>query len=283
MQSNHSFELFPPKSEAGAEKLRQAVAQLIQGAGLGRYYQFRQALGRKAEEDTRPLLEAWQGCDDRQELWGSELDEGRRELLLQTEGIRCAACAWLIRSHVEKMAGVRSVQVDTATGYTRIIWDPLKNRLSRLAGALLELGYKPHLPLAESEEQGRQEERRASMKRLGVAGLGMMQVMMYAVGLYAGDAFGMETAARSFLEWVSLLVTLPVVLYSGRVFFEGAWLSLRARSPGMDVPVALAIGLAFAASCVNFFRGEGTVWFDSVVMFIFFLTLGRHVELFGQL
>jgi Cu2+-exporting ATPase len=257
----------------------QAVAELIFGTGLGRYYQFRQELGRKAQEDARQLVEAWQGCDKRETLWGAELNDGKRELLLQTEGIRCAACAWLIRSHMETLAGVDSVQVDTASGYTRIIWNPVQTRLSSLAKGLLELGYKPHLPLAGAEEQGRREERRASMKRLGVAGLGMMQVMMYAVGLYAGDAFGMNLAERSFLVWVSLLVTLPVVFYSGRIFFVGAWRSLRARRPGMDVPVALAIGLAFVASCVNFFRGEGQVWFDSVVMFIFFLTLGRHVEL----
>jgi Cu2+-exporting ATPase len=257
----------------------QAVAELILATGLGRYYKFRQELGCKAAEGASELVEAWKACDSRQSLWGADMDGGMRELLLQTEGIRCAACAWLIRSHMEAKAGIKSVQVDTASGYTRIIWDPLKTRLSRLAGALLELGYKPHLPLAGAEEQGRQEERRSSMKRLGVAGLGMMQVMMYAVGLYAGDAFGMNPAERSFLEWVSLLVTLPVVLYSGRVFFEGAWRSLQARRPGMDVPVALAIGLAFAASCFNFFRGEGQVWFDSVVMFIFFLTLGRHIEL----
>jgi len=257
----------------------QAVAELIFRSGLGRYYQFRQELGRKAEADVAGEIAAWEGCDNRESLWGAELPDGRRELLLQTEGIRCAACAWLIRSHMEQMPGVNSTQVDTATGYTRIVWQPQQNRLSRLAAGLMELGYKPHLPLASAEEQGRQDERRQSMKRLGVAGLGMMQVMMYAVGLYAGDAFGMAVSERSFLVWVSLAVTLPVLLYSGRVFFEGAWRSLRARRPGMDVPVALAIGLAFVASCYNFFRGHGEVWFDSVVMFIFFLSLGRHMEM----
>ncbi|MDT8320342.1 MAG: heavy metal translocating P-type ATPase [Xanthomonadales bacterium] len=257
----------------------QAVAELIFGTGLGRYYEFRQALGRKAAGNIEREMEAWRGCDQRESLWGVESEAGRRELLLQTEGIRCAACAWLIRSHLESLPGVRSAQVDTATGYTRIDWSPEETRLSRLAGALMELGYKPHLPLASEEEQGRQQARRDSMKRLGVAGLGMMQVMMYAVGLYAGDAFGIDIAVRSFLEWVSLLVTLPVLLYSGRVFFEGAWRSIRAGRPGMDVPVALAIGLAFLASCVNFFRGSGEVWFDSVVMFIFFLSLGRHIEM----
>jgi Cu2+-exporting ATPase len=257
----------------------QAVAQLIYGAGLGRYYQFRQELARKAGDDVQRQIEAWQGCDAREALWGAELPDERRELLLQTEGIRCAACAWLIRSHMEKKPGVDAVQVDTATGYTRIIWRPDQSRLSKLAAALMELGYKPHLPLASEEEQGRQAEKRNSMKRLGIAGLGMMQVMMYAVGLYAGDAFGIAEAERSFLEWVSLLVTLPVLLYSGRPFFEGAWRSIRAGSPGMDVPVAIAMGLAFLASCYNFFRGAGEVWFDSVVMFIFFLSLGRHIEM----
>jgi Cu2+-exporting ATPase len=257
----------------------QAVAELIFNSGLGRYYQFRQELGRKAEADLASEIQAWKGCDARQSLWGEELSDGRRELLLQTEGIRCAACAWLIRSHLENLPGVQSTQVDTATGYTRIIWNPEKNRLSGLAAGLMELGYKPHLPLASAEEQGRQNERRSSMKRLGVAGLGMMQVMMYAVGLYAGDAFGIAVAERSFLTWVSLLVTLPVLMYSGRIFFEGAWRSLKARRPGMDVPVALAISLAFLASCFNFFRGQGEVWFDSVVMFIFFLSLGRHMEM----
>ena len=257
----------------------QAVAELIFSAGLGRYYQFRQELGRKAEADLATAIRAWEGCDARQSLWGAELADGRRELLLQTEGIRCAACAWLIRSHLENLPGVQSTQVDTATGYTRIVWRPEQNRLSRLAAGLMELGYKPHLPLASAEERGRQDERRTSMKRLGVAGLGMMQVMMYAVGLYAGDAFGIAVAERSFLAWVSLLVTLPVLLYSGRVFFEGAWRSLKVGRPGMDVPVALAISLAFLASCFNFFRGQGEVWFDSVVMFIFFLSLGRHMEM----
>jgi Cu2+-exporting ATPase len=89
----------------------------------------------------------------------------------------------------------------------------------------------------------------------------------------------MSPASKGFLAWVSLLVTLPVVLYSGRVFFSGAWAGLKVKRPGMDVPVALAIGLAFIASCYNFFAGEGQVWFDSVVMFIFFLIVGRHLEL----
>ena len=256
-----------------------AVAQLIAGVGLDNYYRFRQQVAQRVGDGLDASMQAWKAVDQRQKLWGIVRPDGDRDLLLQTEGIRCAACAWLIRTHLEGKPGVRAVQVDANTGFTQITWGPDETVLSAIAAALFELGYTPHLPIASAEEEGRRRERRDSMKRLGVAGLGMMQVMMYAVGLYAGHAYGISAAERGFLAWVSLLVTLPVLFYAGRVFFTGAYHGLRAGRPGMDVPVALAIGIAFGASCFNFFSGDGEVWFDSVVMFIFFLTFGRHVEL----
>jgi len=256
-----------------------AVASLISGAGLENYYRHRQQLADKAFENPADAAQAWQGINDRETLWGSQAANGKRDLLLQVTGIRCAACAWLIRSHLEKQAGIDAVQVDTSTGFCRIQWSPELTRLSDIAACLFRIGYTPHLPLAQAEEDGRRKERLDSLKRLGVAGLGMMQVMMYAVGLYAGEAYGISAASRGFLSWVSLLVTLPVLLYSGRIFFQGAWRGIRNGRPGMDLPVALAIGLAFLASCYHFFIGSGEIWFDSVVMFIFFLSLGRHVEL----
>jgi Cu2+-exporting ATPase len=256
-----------------------AVAALIAGAGLDSYYLHRQQTAAKADERLLDAAAAWQAIDQRQALWGIATADGNRDLLLQVSNIRCVACAWLIRSHLEKQPGIKAVQVDINSGFCRFQWSPDQTRISQIAEHLFRLGYTPHLPLAQAEEDGRRKERTDSLKRLSVAGLGMMQVMMYAVGLYAGDAFGISSAARGFLSWVSLLVCLPVLLYSGNVFFKGAWRGLRSGKPGMDLPVAIAIALAFLASCYHFFIGAGEVWFDSVVMFIFFLSLGRHVEL----
>lgn len=256
-----------------------AVSELIFNSGLDRYYQFRDGESRRADLDLESLVAAWRSCDDREALWGVPTDAGRYDLLLQTEGVRCAACAWLIRSRLEPCAGIDRVQVDIGSGYTRICWNPREIALSEIAAELARIGYRPHLPLAEDEERGRLGERRDAMVRLGVAGLGMMQVMMYAVGLYAGEAMGISAGAERFLEWTSLLVTIPVVLYAGRPFFENAVMGLRSRRVGMDVPVALAIGVAFIASCVNFLRGAGEVYFDSVVMFVFFLSAARYVQL----
>jgi len=257
----------------------EAVARLILQSGQSRYYQFRTENALKPTDEDAGLEKAWQRFDERRSLWGSPLKDGRYELLLQVEGIRCAACAWLIRSQLESRQGIDQVQVDVATGFVRINWQPAKLRLSRIAAILAGVGYRPHLPLAGAEAMGRQEERRSALKRLGVAGLGMMQVMMYAAALYAGETMGISEGSERFLQWISLIVTTPVLIYSGRVFYTSAWRSLRNRRVGMDVPVALAISIAFIMSCINFLTGSGHVYFDSVVMFIFFLSLGRYAEL----
>jgi len=257
----------------------EAVANLICQSGQSRYYQFRTENAIKPADEDTEIKDSWKRYDERHSLWGSALKNGRYALLLQVEGIRCAACAWLIRSQLESRDGIDQVQVDVATGFVRINWQPDKLRLSQIAAILASIGYRPHLPLAGAESMGRQQERRDALKRLGVAGLGMMQVMMYAVALYAGDALGISEGPQRFLQWISLIVTTPVLLYSGRVFYTSAWRSVSHRRVGMDVPVALAISIAFIMSCINFLTGNGHVYFDSVVMFIFFLSLGRYAEL----
>ena len=110
------------------------------------------------------------------------------------------------------------------------------------------------------------------------SGLGMMQVGMFAVALHAGDIQGIEQEYQTLLRWVSLLVASFVVLYSAKPFFTSAWRHLQAGALVMDLPVSLAIGLAWVASIWATFTGQGQVYFDSVVMFTFFLLLGRFLE-----
>jgi Cu2+-exporting ATPase len=81
------------------------------------------------------------------------------------------------------------------------------------------------------------------------------------------------------LRWASLVLTVPVVFYSAAPFFRNAWRDLRLRRAGMDVPVALGIGAAFAASVWATLTASGEVYFDSVTMFVFFLLSGRFLEM----
>ena len=116
------------------------------------------------------------------------------------------------------------------------------------------------------------------MWRLFVAGFGMMQVMMYLIPVYLANG-DMTADVEQLMRLASLVLTVPVVLFSAAPFFAGAWRDLRNRRPGMDVPVALGIGAAFAASVLATLRGAGAVYFDSVTMFVFLLLAARYFEM----
>jgi len=144
--------------------------------------------------------------------------------------------------------------VNYSTHRARVRWDNQRIRLSEILEAISAIGYHAHPFDPGRQEQLYKQERKQAMRRLAVAGLGMMQVMMLAVALYAGAYEGMSDGLRSFLRWVSLLITTPVILYSARTFFTSAWRDLKRRQLGMDVPVSLAIGAAFLASAWSTLR-----------------------------
>jgi P-type Cu2+ transporter len=256
-----------------------AAVQLIGELGLDDFYRFRTVVSPKPPD----AVCAWSAYDDPAllEKLTSEGPQGRA-VVLMIDGMTCAACSWLVSRSLEHLAGVRHVSVNTATGRAQIVWDSAKLKLSDLLGVIASLGYKPQIATAEHDAASGRNERRGLLKRLAVAGLGMMQVMMFAVAMYAGDMQGMEADVRAYLRIVSLLVATPVMLYGGWPYFAGAARALAKRTITMDVPVALGLMLAYSASVFNTWRHAGEVYFDSVTMFIFFLTVARYVEMVAR-
>ena len=170
-----------------------------------------------------------------------------------------------------------------ATARARVeLDDQAGNALERVLREIRKLGYTASLAGSASAASERTLARRAALKRLAVAGFGMMQAMMLAFALYASEDFRMDPALLGFLRYCSLLVTLPVVVYAGGPIFRAALAQLRAGRPAMDVPVGLGIGAALVASIWNTFAGSGAVYYDAVTMFVFFLTTARFVELMSR-
>ncbi len=256
-----------------------AAVQLIGELGLDDFYRFRTVVSPKPADTAC----AWVAYDDPAllETFTREGPHGRN-VVLMIDGMTCAACSWLVSRSLQHLAGVRHVSVNTATGRAQIGWDSTTLKLSELLGVISSLGYKPQIATAENEAARGQNERRGLLKRLALAGLGMMQVMMFAVAMYAGDMQGMETDVRAYLRIVSLLVATPVMLYGGWPYFAGAARALAKRTITMDVPVSLGLMLAYSASVFNTWRHAGEVYFDSVTMFIFFLTVARYVEMVAR-
>jgi Cu2+-exporting ATPase len=261
----------------------QTVATLIEGAGLGRYYEFRDALPQRPDstELSREDFLAW----DRSAVLdhhARRTDRGEVELALVLENVHCAACAWLIRRFVGGLPGVSSLQVDISDGRATLCLDPERTPLSEVAARLASLGYRPHLDTPEAGRDRDREQRHEMLKALVVAGLGMMQVMSFALAGYIGAIQDIDPTSERFFQLISMVVAVPVALYSGRIFYRSAWRTLKSGRMGMDVPVALAMLLALLSSIVITWLDAGETYFDSVVMFIFFLLLGRYAVLVAR-
>jgi len=259
----------------------QAACESIVALGLENYYLHRDRYSPRAGDSPVPenLFASFSDASMAEGGYVADGDDGSRECTLIVEDLRCAACGWLIEKSLNGLPGVRQSSVNVTSGRVRVRWQPGAVELRDILLRVRRLGYRV-LPFREGQRGSRLDvERRASLLRLVVAGFGMMQVMHVAVGFYLDAADSMGMLHRDYLRVVSALVTMPVVFYSGFPFLRNAWNSLRAGVPGMDVPVALAILLAYFASLWAVAVKGPEVWFDSVVMFVFFLLLGRHLEL----
>ena len=258
----------------------EAVASLIAGSGLENFYRYRTGPSARPQ-DPSDGPDEWDAFDRPrvQQSFVRELSGGQREAALLIENLSCAACAWLIDHCLRRLPGVAEVTVNPASGRALIRFDPAQVQVSTLMRNLARLGYRPHPVGAGQAESAAQRERHAALKRLVVAGFGMMQVMMFAVGLYFGAFTGIDEVYQELLRWVSWAMATPVLFYSAWPFYKGALRDLQARRVGMDVPVALGMTIAYLASCWQTLTRGHEVYFDSVTMFVFFLLVGRYVEM----
>ena len=267
------------------------IATTIVDNGLSSFYHYRTSSDRAPELDA--LEQSFEFFDDDEfQQRHVQLSQTANQTIANTQlligGMHCAACVWLLEQYLKKLDGLQKVSVILTEQKMVLEWQADQLTLSDICHAIARLGYKPE-PYSEDHLQNlRQQENHQALRRLGVAGIGMMQVGMFAIALYAGAMQSMAIEYRDFLRWVSFLVATPVVFYAAQPFFVGAWRGLKFKKPGMDLPVALAIGLAYLASVKATLLGVGEVYFDSVSMFTFLLLAGRYLEMrarhrFGQL
>ncbi|MBT3706785.1 MAG: heavy metal translocating P-type ATPase [Proteobacteria bacterium] len=258
-----------------------AVAGAISQAGLSHYYRQRSATASKAQDPDLVERQKLTVFDNPlvQRSFVTTSDDKTHAAALILEGIHCAACVWLNEQHLQGLKGVIEVRVNYATHRAQIRWDNKQILLSQIMQAVRDIGYEARPYDPGRHQQLMSLERSKMLKRLAVAGAMGMQVMILAVALYSGKWSGIEDHYREYFQKLSLLLTMPVLLYSAKPFFSSAWRDVSCGRAGMDVPVTVGISLAFAASLLSVVTGDGEVYFDSICMFVFLLLGTRTLEL----
>ena len=262
----------------------QAVAQTIVDNDLTQYYQVRTEPAQKGTDLIPEQLKSAQRLKNKlldEDVLQNEFiyqENDSKEAILSVEGISCAACAWLIEMQLTKLKGIVQITVNATTQRATIKWQDDKVKLSEILNAIEHIGYQA-LPFKANEvEQRNKVVGKTFIKRLGISGILMMQIMMIAVGLYFGAFSDMAEHNTVYLRWVSFILAIPIVSYGAFPFYVGAINALKLKRLSMDVPVSIAIILAFSASAWATVTQQGEVYFESVSMFTFLLLIGKFLE-----
>jgi Cu2+-exporting ATPase len=205
------------------------------------------------------------------------------ESSVMIEGMHCAACALSIEDALQQVPGVRNVEVSAGSHRAKVVWESATVAPSGWMRAVLAAGYRA-LPANDAFARARRlAGSRKALWRMMVAGLCMMQVMMYAYPAYVAQPGDLTPELEQLLRWASWVLTLPVILFSCGPFFNNAWQDVLHRRVSMDLPVALGMLITFVVSSAGTFDPAGIfgheVFFDSLTMFVFFLLTGRWLEL----
>lgn len=262
----------------------QAVAQTIIEHNLHAYYEHRDADKLQQSPALPAELEELALYDhpDLQKEFVRHEGENTEIATLTIDNITCGACGWLIERELSRLKGIQKAVVNVTNHRLQVTWAADELKLSQILKTLSDIGYKA-LPFQPNEaEQQYARLRKNYIRRLGVAGIATMQVMMIAFGLYFGVVSDLSPDLQRFLWGISLVFATPVILYSAQPFYLGALRAMQASRLNMDVPVSIALLGAYSASVYATITNTGEVYFESISMFTFFLLTGRFLELLAK-
>jgi len=204
--------------------------------------------------------------------------EGLAHLDLMVRGATCAGCIARIEGGLREDPRVEQARLNLSTGRLALAWRGEDDAAREFIRKLGTIGYPatPYEPEADADPQ--KEEERKLLRAMAVAGFAMANVMLLSVSVWAGG-LEMTESMQALMHRLSALIVLPAAAYAGQPFFRSAWRALRSRHVNMDVPISLAVFLACGLSVYETFLGHGETYYDAAVMLLFFLLIGRFLDM----
>ena len=211
-------------------------------------------------------------------LYAKSAGDGTLGIELAIDGIACGACIARVEGAVKRVPGVTEARLNFTNRRLHVAWADGAVKPAEILQALEASGYHGHpfIPLRAEQEEA--VEARRLMRCLAVAGFATMNIMLLSVSVWSGNVTDITPETRDFFHWASALIALPAAAYAGRPFFASAWRALRSRAVNMDVPISLGVILALAMSLVETANHAEHAYFDSALMLLFFLLVGRTLD-----
>ncbi len=209
--------------------------------------------------------------DNEVRLASRALDDNLRQSEFSAPAIHCGACIKTIEDALDAVPGIVSSRVNLSSKRVTVRWRD-EGAVPPMVRSMVALGYEPNL--FSLEDAGKDSGLSSLIRALAVAAFSSMNIMMLSGSVWSGA----DGATRDILHWICALLTLPALLYSGKVFYQSAWSAIRAGRTNMDVPITIGIALAFALSFYDTVFSGDRVYYDAVASLIFFLLIGRTLD-----
>lgn len=204
--------------------------------------------------------------------------DGQSHLDLLVRGATCAVCIARIENGLKEDPRVEQVRLNLSTGRLALAWRGEDSAARDFISKLSSLGYPATAYEPEAEADPQKEEERKLLRAMAVAGFAMANVMLLSVSVWSGG-LEMTDAMMALMHRISALIALPAAAYAGQPFFRSAITALRHKHVNMDVPISLAVLLACGLSIYETFIGHGETYYDAAVMLLFFLLIGRFLDM----
>ncbi len=252
------------------------VYEIIKDNKLGEYYKLKES---EPLQESIPVFQSKANYKHYDETnFKNEyvsVSEDNQKIKIYLEGIHCLACLWLIENTPKMHPGIISANLNFENSLAEFTMRP-NTKISEIALLLSKLGYQPHPVKNDDELQSlKTKEERDYLIRLGIAMACMGNILLFSISIYAG----LEGKLKDSFEWLSLVIALPVLLYSATPFYKSAYNSLKQKRFNIDLPVSLALIFGGLGGVVSLLTGHGETYFDSLTSLVFLLLLSRYALL----
>lgn len=203
---------------------------------------------------------------------------GSHGLNVLVDGMHCPSCVAIIENALRKQEAITTARLNLSTKRLRVVWRGAKELGNTWVDLINQMGYRAVPFDAETSENQEQREEKFLLRTLAAAGFASGNMMLFSVPLWSSDTVEMGEATRTMFQWVQALIAIPAIAYCGQPFYRSAWRALREWRTNMDVPISVAVILATLMSLFELATHGQHAYFDSGVMLLFFLLIGRYLD-----
>lgn len=248
------------------------VYSLLKDNHLGEFYNFEQQPGIKPERLRADKFNFLDISEIRKRFIQFE-NEKMVRVTLSLPAIHCTSCIYLLENAQKLHPAIINCQVHFAKKEATIVFDPKALKLSELATFLSRIGYEPNF----GKKENKSVIDKTFLLKIGIAGFAFGSIMLWS----APEYFGIEKDNlffRNFTSYLTLAISIPVLLYSANEYFISAFKAVRSKVLNLDVPITIGIIALYAQSLYSILKNEGPGYMDSFAGFIFFLLIGKWFQ-----